>query len=231
MQLAQDLAKAKIAGGGPEGVWDFSYDGGSFTIELRPAGVFFCKDYPAHAHWEADGNNIAIDWGKFGKYSMVLSADGKNMDGSATGNTASWRKASKMRDLTAAEFAIMGTEWTFEYDGGSFNVEFHGDGHFNCPDYPAHSHWSMAEGDQLSINWGKYGDYDLKVDGENRTFAGSVRNKADNWRKGSYVKELPAHDHSSCGSHDHGDCGHDHGKPKAEKSCCETEKAADAGGC
>ena len=39
------------------------------------------------------------------------------------------------------------------------DVEFHGDGHFNCTAYPAHSHWKITDGDKLEINWGKFGMY------------------------------------------------------------------------
>ena len=84
----------------------------------------------------------------------------------------------------------------FEYEGGSFEVEFGGDGHFNCPQYQAHAHWSMTDGNKLFINWGQYGQYDLLVDGDAKTFAGSARGNAASWRKGNYLRELPAHDHS-----------------------------------
>lgn len=191
MQLAQDIAKAKVEGIDITGIWDFAWEKGSFTVEFRPGNVFYCEDYQAHAKWTIDGANVSIDWGKFGKYELVAAADGSSMDGHAKGDPKAWRKATKTRSLTDAEKAIMGSVWMFQYTGGEFEVEFHGDGHFNCPSYTAHSHWSMSDGDKLFINWGKFGKYTLTVDGEKKTMEGSVEGKPDLWRKGRYGRDIP----------------------------------------
>ena len=64
------------------GVWDFAWEKGSFPIELRPGGVFYCEQYKAHAHWTLTGDQIEIRWGQYGQYVLTVGADGKSMVGS-----------------------------------------------------------------------------------------------------------------------------------------------------
>merc|ERR1712207_130174 len=93
------------------------------------------------------------------------------------GDDKNWRKATFKGPLSAAELALIGdgagTEWDFEWSGGSFPVQFKADGynHFKCNDFPAHAHWSL-EDTKLRINWGEYGQYDLVVDAEAKTMEG-----------------------------------------------------------
>ena len=57
---------------GFEGVYNWSYSGGGFVVELRPYGSFYCKSYPASASWSLVGNVITVDWKKYGKYELEV---------------------------------------------------------------------------------------------------------------------------------------------------------------
>ena len=48
---------------------------------------------------------VYINWGKFGEYELVISEDGMSMSGSAKGNAANWRKATRMGGIDAGEDA------------------------------------------------------------------------------------------------------------------------------
>ena len=71
MAISSDLT-------GLEGVYKWSYAGGSFTVELRPYGNFYCKDYGASATWSISADlktheaSLTIDWKKYGKYEMQV---------------------------------------------------------------------------------------------------------------------------------------------------------------
>lgn len=86
-----------------EGVWNWSYNGGTFEVNFAPGGEFVCKSYPAHSHWNIQGNRISINWGKYGKYEMVVAADGRSMEGCYAGYPQDWRKAEFIRQHTAEE--------------------------------------------------------------------------------------------------------------------------------
>ncbi len=58
---------------GLEGVYNWSYSGGSFVVELRPFGSFYCKSYPALATWSLVDKTVTVDWKKFGKYELEVS--------------------------------------------------------------------------------------------------------------------------------------------------------------
>ena len=58
---------------GLEGVYNWSYSGGSFLVELRPFGSFYCKSYPASATWSLVDKTVTVDWKKFGKYELDVS--------------------------------------------------------------------------------------------------------------------------------------------------------------
>jgi hypothetical protein len=55
---------------GLEGVYSWSYAGGSFQVELRPFGSFYCKSYPATATWTLVDKTLTVDWKKYGKYEL-----------------------------------------------------------------------------------------------------------------------------------------------------------------
>jgi hypothetical protein len=56
------------------GVYSWTYSGGSFPVELRAEGNFYCKSYPASAKWELQGNTLKIDWKKYGKYELQVNS-------------------------------------------------------------------------------------------------------------------------------------------------------------
>jgi hypothetical protein len=56
------------------GVYTWTYSGGSFPIEFRSDGNFFCKSYPALAKWELRENTLQIDWKKYGKYELQVNS-------------------------------------------------------------------------------------------------------------------------------------------------------------
>jgi len=181
------------------GWYDLAWKGGSFEICLRPAGYFFCPKFQAQARWELDDGIVKIDWAKFGKYELKVAED-KSMEGHAvpkTDDEGNWRKATFKRPLSAEEIAIIGdgagSEWDFAWSGGSFPVQFKADGynHFKCEDFPAHAHWSM-DGAKLKINWGEYGNYELTVDGAEKTMAGGPigGNWDEDWRKAKWIRNL-----------------------------------------
>jgi hypothetical protein len=87
-----------------------------------------------------------------------------NLDGYGSGKPENWRKIEYLRDFTYGEKLLLGeglgTVWEYQYERGAFEVRFQADGfnHFVCPQFPAHSHWSMDEETGLiTINWGQYG--------------------------------------------------------------------------
>mmetsp|Transcript_5660 Transcript_5660/g.11515 ORF Transcript_5660/g.11515 Transcript_5660/m.11515 type:complete len:203 (-) Transcript_5660:87-695(-) len=182
------------------GWYDLSWKGGAFEICFRPGGYFFCPRFQAPARWELEGDVVRIDWAKFGKYEMQVSAD-KSMEGNAipknTEDESNWRKAAFKRPLSQEEMVLIGdgagTEWDFAWTGGSFPVQFKADGynHFKCEDFPAHAHWSL-EGTTLRIDWGEYGNYELKINAPEQTMAGGpIGGDWDkDWRKAKLLRNL-----------------------------------------
>ncbi len=57
---------------GLEGVYNWNYSGGSFQVELRPFGSFYCKSYPASATWTLVDKKVTVDWKKYGKYELEV---------------------------------------------------------------------------------------------------------------------------------------------------------------
>jgi len=109
MQLKRRFSPAEQALFDSE--WSFEHKGGSFPIEFRADGFnhFVCNQFSAHSHWSIKEDTadtatptVHIDWGKFGNYDLVVAADGKSMDGHATGNPENWRKATFIRFLSEA---------------------------------------------------------------------------------------------------------------------------------
>ena len=86
------------------GVYDLSWSGGTFTVEIRADGVFWCRKFPTHSTWKlmADGCTLLIDWQQWGAYELVVNADGTLM-GSVQGKPDDWRKAIFVRALSSAE--------------------------------------------------------------------------------------------------------------------------------
>lgn len=202
------------------GKYLWSYASGAFTVQLRPSGVFYCPKYTSgSARWEAEGEGrVKIDWGSYGNYVLDLGADGE-FTGASVSNPASWRKMRKDADFSPSETLLMGegggSVWDFAWEKGSFEVEFRCDGlnHFVCPSFPAHSHWTLEEEEggrtKVNIAWDKYGDYELVIDAESRSMAGSKKGQPENWRRATFLRPLsvatlsdaPAHDHAHAHVH------------------------------
>jgi len=189
-----------------EGIYDFQHAGGSFDVHLRSGGRFFAPKFQTKASWTLDSENkLFIDWGKYGKYELLVNPADKSAAGSAQGKPESWRKMAFKRPFHPAEIALMDSEWEFIHPSGQFKVEFRADGfnHFVCNDFPAHSHWRF-EGDSptpvVYINFGKYGEYLVTLSADGETFEGSAKGDTSNWRKG---KRLGKCDTTAVHEHDH----------------------------
>ncbi|KAL1527985.1 hypothetical protein AB1Y20_009356 [Prymnesium parvum] len=192
-----------------EGVYDFQHPGGNFEVHLRSKNRFFCPKFQAKATWElkeeGGEHKLYIDWGKFGKYELVVDLASKAASGSAVGKPESWRKMAFKRPFCAAELALFDSEWSFIHPKGDFKVEFRADGynHFVCPDFPAHSHWRVEDDSPtptVYINFGKYGEYLVKLSEDGSEFEGAAKGDPSNWRKG---KRLGNSDTSAVHEHDH----------------------------
>jgi len=180
-----------------EGYYEFAYEGGCFEVALRPGGVFFCPTYQAQAVWLIHEGKLQVDWKQYGQYELTQSREGL-WEGSSVGNAADWRKATFVRPFSPVEALLLGegtgSEWDFAYDGGSFTVQFKGDGfnHFRCPTYPAHSHWKLLPTGNLFVDWGQYGKYDLVCDPAAKTMTGSVTGDPSQWRKATFLGNIAA---------------------------------------
>ena len=200
------------------GWYSFEHPGGAFEVCLRPGGVFYAPDFPSNSRWCAMGETkVGIAWGKYGNYELTIVGEPARREfagsavppspGDAPGPN-DWRKMRLVRPLSPAESRLLsptggGTEWKFEYQGGRFGVQFRGDGynHFHCSQYQAHSHWKLA-GDELTISWGQYGTYVMKLSGD-AAVGHAVGNPSD-WRKMAYIRDLDHHESSeSCSHHAH----------------------------
>eukprot|EP00994_Dinema_validum_P004021 NODE_2047_length_779_cov_107.391781_g1636_i0.p1 GENE.NODE_2047_length_779_cov_107.391781_g1636_i0~~NODE_2047_length_779_cov_107.391781_g1636_i0.p1 ORF type:complete len:226 (-),score=51.28 NODE_2047_length_779_cov_107.391781_g1636_i0:43-720(-) len=78
--------------------------------------------------------------------------------------------------------------YDFFYDGGSFLVEFRANGEFFAPDYPAHAHYTLKDGQVSISDWGKYGEYELTVTGTE--MKGHTKGKPDSWRTASKKRDF-----------------------------------------
>ena len=112
------------------GRYDFEWKGGTFEIELRSEGEFWCSQFPAAARWSFDAGTLEIDWDRFGQY--VLQLEGDELVGSVKGKESSWRRARFKRAFTPQEELLSGSAWVLEGMAGAppFRVEFHADGRF-----------------------------------------------------------------------------------------------------
>merc|ERR1712039_3724 len=92
-----------LIGDGAGTEWSFSWSGGSFPVQFKADGYnhFKCEDFPAHAHWTLTGDQLFIDWGQYGQYSLTVNANEKSMEGGVKGGDWSkdWRKGTHNRNL------------------------------------------------------------------------------------------------------------------------------------
>ena len=86
------------------GVYDLSWSGGMFTVEIRAGGVFWCRKFPTNSTWKlmADGRTLLIDWQQWGTYELAVNADG-TLTGSVQGKPDDWRRATFVRAFSSAE--------------------------------------------------------------------------------------------------------------------------------
>jgi hypothetical protein len=146
------------------GVYNWTYQGGSFVVAFRPRGVFYCEKYPAAASWSIASNLLTVNWKNYGSYEFPLKSDSnEKLDGFVQKNPTNWRKIEFIREFNPTERALLGegfgTVWNFIYERGQFEIEFRVDGfnHFVCKQYPSHSHWKLINDQIVAINWGQYG--------------------------------------------------------------------------
>ena len=207
--------------------YSFQHAGGEFEVQLRPGGIFYAASYPdPKARWAVKevagaGTTVCINWGQFGYYELAvtdastLEASGSAVD-LATGVAApaDWRKMKATRPFSVCERCLFGaagtgSEWSFEWSGGAFPVEFRADAynHFYCKQYPAHSHWRLggASVDELTIDWATFGQYEMKMAPDGKTGSGSAKGNPADWRKMTFVGDLGVVEDI-----DHGH-GHSHG--------------------
>ena len=207
MSAASINAKWEAAREEALGVYSFAHPGGEFEVHLRTKGRFWAPTFKCKSTWQLDSEGtLSIDFQQHGKYALMSMEDG--FVGSAVGKPESWRRMARKRSFTTAEKAVMDSKWEFEHAGGKFEVEFRADAfnHFVCDDYPAHAHWRLDHAESptptLYINWGKYGEYELEIDADGSSAAGSVKGVPESWRRmtnmgalGTNLKQYAEHDH------------------------------------
>jgi hypothetical protein len=90
-------------------------------------------------------------------------------------------------------------EWNFIWEGGSFPVEFRPQNVFFCEQFQAHAHWSIS-GNIVSINWGKYGEYELTIAPDGKSLEGGAKGAPANWRKATPIRSLTSAELAIIGS-------------------------------
>jgi len=101
-KFTRDLSDAEklLFGDGAGTEWDFAWKEGSFKVEFKADGYnhFKCADFPAHAHYTLEGNELKIFWGEFGNYKMTIDVAAQTMTGGEINGDESkdtwWRKGS-----------------------------------------------------------------------------------------------------------------------------------------
>jgi len=194
------------------GIYNWIYSKGSFQVEFRSFNqVFYCSSYAVGGStWQFDGQRTLVDWKKYGCYEFELkSTEPVVYEGNLVGSKENWRRLEFLRSFTPEELLLQGensagTVWNFEYEHGSFEVQFLFDSynHFICPTYPAHSHWKMIDGRAIEIDWGKYGTYDLEIITDEAKLIGSKKGQPFNWRRAQLIRALTAEDLESA-HHEH----------------------------
>jgi len=103
MEYVKPLSESEtlLIGDGGGSVWEWEWEKGTFEVEFICDAInhFVCKQFPAHSHWSLNDNTIDVDWGKYGKYELVIDPSTKTMTGFVKNNNLSWRKAKFIRPL------------------------------------------------------------------------------------------------------------------------------------
>ena len=204
------------------GHYNWIYANGKFPVCLRPSGVLFCPQFPTSSSWTVDNDNLFVNFGKYGTYTMKsLGPTNKLFEGHLTTNPSDWRKMEYVSPLSATETLLVGdgggSVWEWEWEKGTFEVEFLCDAinHFVCKKFPSHSHWSLND-NTVEIDWGKYGQYQLVIDPFTKTMTGHGKDNKSNWRKAKFIRPLGNNALGDAPSHDH--AGHEHG-PSCGSGC------------
>ena len=99
-ELAEDLI----------GWYEFHWSRGSFPVCIRPAGYFFCPQFPALARGKRIGLTLEIEWGRYGRYALAALPGTKGLVGHEVPKSdleTNWRRAEFIRPLNAVELAIL----------------------------------------------------------------------------------------------------------------------------
>jgi len=82
--------------------------------------------------------------------------------------------------------------YDLSWKGGSFEVCFRPAGKFFAPKFQAGTKWEL-EGDTIKIEWGKFGQYEMKFNPADKSMTGNALPKKDvdtNWRTAAYKRPL-----------------------------------------
>jgi len=156
----------------PTGYYAFEWSGGTFEVQLRPGGEFWCPRFAAPATWQFSGGTLAIDWGKYGEYVLRLSGDA--LAGGARGNESDWRKMRFLRAFTPQEALVSASVWRLRSgDEEPLLVQFRADGRFVCPSRAGTFSYRL-EGDSVLIEWDSLSNDRLQLDMAAKAMAGST---------------------------------------------------------
>ncbi len=111
------------------------------NVNKRPSGgCFYCPSFPSQSYWtlRPDGTTVAVAFGSYGNYEFaVTDAVLREFSGAAIVDgapaPAHWRRMRCIRSLSPVETRMLGatgagSQWSFQWAGGAFPVEFRGDG-------------------------------------------------------------------------------------------------------
>ena len=66
-----------------------------------------------------------------------------------------------------------------------------------CAGFPAQAFWRLDDAESevptVYINWGKYGEYELRMAPDGASMEGSAKGQPDNWRKAFRLRGLGEH--------------------------------------
>ena len=112
----ENILFGESGGGGTE--WNWEWEKGSFQVEFRSDGFnhFVCPSFPAHSHYEIEGNTIRVDWGQYGKYELEIDSSARTLIGFKVGNPSSWRRATFVRELSSDALILPPHDHSHKHD-------------------------------------------------------------------------------------------------------------------
>ena len=149
----------------PTGIYSFEWRGGTFDVQLRSGGEFWCSSYPALSAWSFSSSVLEIDWGTYGEFVLRRQGSGDELVGGVRGDEEfQWRKMTFKRSFTPQEKLLCGSVWMMHFvDAEPRRVEFRADGRLRCPSYPC-SFTYQLKGDAVVVDRGMYGPCELTLD-------------------------------------------------------------------